>query len=316
LRLSSKISFSEAVPEENQLSSIWGGVFFHPIFVHGGAKYLGLDGNIKTIEYDGNKLGASNILYQKRSGIKAVTIPLLFQYFGPVFYNSALEENFFKSVMDHYMETCDFIYLSFTPKFNSIGKLKNGWKINKSATLAIKDSELDAWGNNFRDDVKNKINKANREKVQIIQSLSFNEQLWELSYTRKGLKPPVKPSDLRMWCSNLLDGSILHIYSAIIDNREVAFRGQLIYGDFAYDWIAGSDPEYHHLGTNQLLMAEIGSELRKKGITLWDLVDGRIKGIADFKKSFGAEEFHHWQACKANNIKGKLFGALRRMKNA
>jgi len=296
--------------------SIWGGVFFHPIFVDGGARYLGLNGNPESIEYDGKILGMSNILYRKRAGIMAATIPLFFQYFGPVFYDSVLEENFFQNVMEHYIETCDFIYFSFTPEFNSIGKLKDGWKIFKSVTLAISESELDTWGNNFREDVKNKINKANRERVRIERSASLPERLWELSYTRKGLKPPIRASDLRMWCSSLMCGSILQIYSAIIENREVAFRGQLIYGNFAYDWIAGSDPEYHHLGTNQMLMAEIGSELRKKEVSLWDLVDGRIKGIADFKKSFGAEEFHHWQACKAVNIKGKLFGALRRMKNA
>jgi hypothetical protein len=316
LRLSNKISFSEAVPKENQLSSIWGGVFFHPIFVDGGARYLGLDGNPKSIEYDGKILGMSNILYRKRAGITTATIPLLFQYFGPVFYDPALEEIFFRNVIDHYIETCDFIYLSFTPEFNSIEKLKDGWRIFKSTTLAITDSDLDNWGVNFRDDVKNKINKANRERVRIERSASLPERLWELSYTRKGSKTPVKPSDLKAWCSGLIDGSILHIYSAIIEDREVAFRGQLIYGNFAYDWIAGSDPRYHNLGTNQLLMAEIGSELRKRDISLWDLVDGRMRGIADFKKSFGAKEFLHWQACKSVNIRGKLFGALRRMKNA
>ncbi len=277
---------------------------------------MGLEGSAKIIEYDGNKIGISNMLFRKRSGIKVATIPLLFQYFGPVFYDSSFEENFLKPVIDHYKETCDFIYLSFTPEFNSIGELSGGWKIRRSSTLAITDSELSSWGNNFRDDVRNKINKANREKVQIIQSDAFNERLWELSFARKGMKPPIKPSYLNKWCSELLNGSLLHIYTAVVDGREAAFRGQLIYGRFAYDWIAGSDPEYHHLGTNQLLMAEIGRELRKKGITIWDLVDGSIKGIAEFKRSFGAVEYHHWQVYKAIGVKGKLFGALRRMKNA
>ncbi|UCE66079.1 MAG: GNAT family N-acetyltransferase [Candidatus Zixiibacteriota bacterium] len=316
MRLSNKITISEAVPEDSHLSSIWGGAFFHPLFVKNGAKYLGLEGSAKTIEHDGNKIGISNMLFRKRPGIKVATIPLLFQYFGPVFYNSIYEENFLKSVIDHYMETCDFIYLSFTPEFNSIGELKNGWKIHRSSTLAITDSELSSWGNNFRDDVKNKINKANREKIQVMRSDAFNEHLWELSFARKGMKPPIKPSDLNKWCSELLNDSMLHIYSAVAGGREVAFRGQLIYGRFAYDWIAGSDPEYHHLGINQLLMAEIGSELRKKEVAIWDLVDGSIKGIGEFKKSFGAVEYHHWQVYKAINIKGKLFGALRRLKNA
>ncbi|UCC80323.1 MAG: GNAT family N-acetyltransferase [Candidatus Zixiibacteriota bacterium] len=316
MRLSSKIAFTEAVPEDSQLSSIWGGVFFHPSFVKNGAKYLGLEGSARTIEYDGNIVGISNVLSRKRVGIRAATIPLLFQYFGPVFYDPAFEENFFKRVVDYYEETCDFIYLSLTPEFNSIAQFSNDWTISKSTTLAVTEKEFGGWGNYFRDDVKNKINKANREKVRIVQSDSFNGRLWELSFIRKGKRPPIKPQDLNKWCSDLLDISILKIYSAFMDNVEVAFRGQLVSGQFAYDWIAGSDPDYHHHGTNQLLMAEIGSELKNKGITVWDLVDGSIKGIADFKKSFGAVEYHHWHACKAPGIKGKIFAALRRIKNA
>lgn len=316
LRSSSKIAITEAVPENSQISSIWGGVFFHPLFVKNGAKYLGLEGSTGTIEYDGNEIGASNLLFRKRIGIKAATLPLLFQYYGPVFYDPSFEVNFFKRVMDYYEETCDFIYLSLTPEFRSINEFKKNWIINKSTTLVVTDRELDSWGNYFRDDVKNKINKANRERVRIAQSESFNERLWELSFTRKGMKPPIKPSDLKKWCRDLMEISILEIYSAFMDDVEVAFRGQLVYGQFAYDWIAGSNPDYHPHGTNQLLMAEIGSELRNKEITIWDLVDGSIKGIADFKKSFGAIEYHHWHVRKALGIKGNLLAALRRIKNA
>jgi hypothetical protein len=63
-------------------------------------------------------------------------------------------------------------------------------------------------------------------------------------------------------------------------------------------------------------MAEIGSDLRNEGAAIWDLVDARVPGIAEFKKSFGAVEYYHWQASKAFSIKGKMFEALRRIKNA
>jgi hypothetical protein len=316
LRSSSRISLTEAVPDENKLSSNWGGVFFHPLFVENGVKCLGLEGRTTTIEYEGRELGASNIVFQKRTGIRAATIPLLFQYFGPVFYDSGMEENFFDGVIDIYGTKCDYIYLSFPPEFQSIDKLAGGWIINKAVTLALDGSQLDEWGNNFRDDVRNKINKANRNKVRIERTNSLNERLWESSFSRKGLSPPIKPLELKRWCSALLENSLLRIYAAIIDDSAVAFRGQLIYGGFAYDWIAGSDPDYHQLGTNQLLMAEIGSDLRKEGVSIWDLVDARVAGIAEFKKSFGAVEYYHWQASKAFGIKGKLFEALRRIKNA
>jgi len=316
LRLSNKITFTEAVPETKKLSSIWGGVFFHPIFVESGAGILGIKGSVRTIEYQGREIGVSNLLFQKKPGLNAATIPLLFQYFGPVFYDSEMEGEFINEVVDYCRETCDYIYLSFPPEFNSIAKFAGNWKINKAVTLAVDSSQLDHWGNDFRDDVKNKINKANRSGIKIEQSDSLNEELWEVSFSRTGLRPPIKPSDLKRRCSDLMEGSLLRIYTAVIDGNAVAFRGQLIYGGFAYDWIAGSDPDYHHLGTNQILMAEIGSDLKKTGISIWDLVDARVSSIAEFKKSFGALEYYHWQISGAFNIKGKLFGALRRLKNA
>jgi CelD/BcsL family acetyltransferase involved in cellulose biosynthesis len=109
---------------------------------------------------------------------------------------------------------------------------------------------------------------------------------------------------------------MLRIYIAKTNGDPIAFRGQLLQGEFAYDWIAGSDPEFHATGANQLLMAEIGHELAGGGIKIWDLVGGQIKSIADFKRSFGAREFYHYQAYKSFNIRGKIFGVMRKLKNA
>ena len=316
LRLSSKIDFSDAVPEDSKLSSVWGGVFFHPVFVRNGAKYLDLEDHPGTISYDGTALGASNLLVQKRSAVRAATIPLLYQYFGPIFYDNAFESKYLNDVLEYYRHSCDYIYFSLAPEFRSIQKLNSNWNILKSATLAVTENEFKSWGNYFRDDVRNKINKATRENVRIEQTDSLNEGLWGLTFTKKNIKPPIQPNSLKLWCSDLYNHSLIRLYRAMINEREVAFRGELIYGNFAYDWIAGSDPEYHSTGANQLLMAEIGSELRNEGIKIWDLVDGGIRGIADFKKSFGAVEFVHWHITTARGIKGNLFAAIRKIKNA
>jgi hypothetical protein len=315
LRSSNKITITEAVPEDSHLASIWGGVFFHPSYVNSGARHLGLEGSAKSISCDGYNVGISNVLFRKRATINAATIPLLFQYFGPVFYSPELEKIFLKEILNYYKETCDYIYLSLIPEFNSIAVYGSNWTVIRRTTLAITGGEFDNWGNVFRDDVKNKIKRAGREKVRIAVSESMDENLWTVSFSRKGMKPPIEASRLAEWCRELMDSSLLRIYAAVVDNVEVAFRGQLVLGHFAYDWIAGSDPRYHNLGVNQLLMAEIGSDLRDKGVSVWDLVDGSVKGIAEFKKSFGAKEYYHWHAHRGMGIRGKLFGALRRIKN-
>lgn len=316
MRSSSKIIFSTAVPDENRLASIWGGVFFHPHFVGGAVRHLNLQGGPKTLEYENNQIGFSNIIYQNRPGITAATIPLLFQYYAPAFYDSLLEKSFFGEVIRFYMTSTDYLYLSFTPEFNSVEMLGGNWKIYKATTLALTEGELKAWGNGFRDDVKNKINKARRSNVEIKKTSYFNARLWELTFSRRGLNPPINPQALAAWCSELMEQSLLRIYTAFVEEKQAAFRGELILGSFAYDWIAGSDPEYNKLGVNQLLMAEIGSQFAAEGIAVWDLVDARIESIADFKRSFGAQEFYHWQASRANSLRGRIFGNLRKFRNA
>jgi hypothetical protein len=96
----------------------------------------------------------------------------------------------------------------------------------------------------------------------------------------------------------------------------VAFRGELLYGRFAYDWIAGSDPEYHPTGANQLLMAEIGREFSSLNLEAWDLVGGGgLNSISEFKKSFGAREIAYCQTYRSFGIKGRLFERLRKMRH-
>ena len=151
--------------------------------------------------------------------------------------------------------------------------------------------------------------------MRIEQCESLPQELWSLAYTRRGLKPPLEPLALARWCERLLTNSMLKLYVAKMNDSPIAFRGQLLQGEFAYDWIAGSDPEFHATGANQLLMAEIGHELAGMNIKTWDLVGGQIKSIADFKKSFGAKELYHYQAYKSFNIKGKIFRVMRKLKN-
>ena len=171
------------------------------------------------------------------------------------------------------------------------------------------------WGQGFKDDVKNKIRKASREKIEIARTDRFPKQLWETAYSRHGISPPIDPASLERWCQALVASSLLRIYVAKLDGAEIAFRGELLFGDYGYDWIAGSDPSFHSNGANQLLMAEIGRELSVLGLSAWDLVGGEIPSIADFKRSFGADEIPYFQASCAFGFKGKTFEWLRRLRH-
>lgn len=316
MRSSSKIAFDGNVKDEPRLREIWGGVFYHPVFVAGAAEALGLKDRSRYMVRDGKQIGIANLLTRNRLGIISATLPLLFQYYGPLYFGCDSFEMELPEQDRAISSVCDFAHFSFPPDME-MARLpsQKSWRLISKSTPIVDSEGLRRWGNEFRDDVKNKVRKAARANVLISKSDRLPSALWASAYERKGLKPPIAPSALERWCAALIEQQLLGIYIARIEGTSVAFRGQLIYGDFAYDWLAGSDPEYHASGANQLLMSEVGKELATLGLKAWDLVGAEIKPIANFKLSFGAREMKYYQAWRGFGIKGKLYQMMRDMRH-
>ncbi len=292
----------------------WGDLFFHPRFVNAAADIFKIYGQPVVLSSEGSPVFVLNLLSRSIGPFKTATIPLLFQYFGAISLKTGLEGKDVVALNDYLSGFCDFALFSFPPGFPVEPLRETGWNLRKTMTLALYEDDLRTWGLNFRDDVKNKIRKAEKNGVEVDRADAFPAHLWELAYERKGLSAPVNSKSLARWCDRLISDSKLRIFAARKNGLAVAFRGELISGKYAYDWIAGSDPDYHAVGVNQLLMMEIGKSLGASGVRTWDLVGGEIKSIYDFKKSFGAKEAIHFQGEKYFNLKGRIFCGLRRFK--
>ena len=265
------------------------------------------------IEYHNEEIGFTNLLFHPKVFFRPATIPLLFQYYGPIFflnYGHGLPDNFELNLQ----KNIDYAYLSMPPGFD-IKNLSRGWRILPQYTPAVLSDGLQGWGNNFRDDVRNKIRKAEREHVEIAVSEYLPSDLWLSTFTRRKMSTPIPVDNMKTWCDILARESLLRIYLAKVQNQNAAFRCELIFGGFAYDWLAGSDHEFHSTGANQYLMAEIGNQMRTLNLRAWDLVGGQVQAIDDFKKSFGAIGIEYFHAIKAFNLKGRLFGLLRNFRN-
>jgi hypothetical protein len=309
------MEISKILPDDPFTGKFWGGVFFHPLFADPARDLFGLKGESICLSMGGNPVVVLNILSRERGPMRTATIPFLFQYFGALTLGRDFPAERASELNALIRDRCDFAIFSFPPDFPVEVLAKYGWKLKKTLTLALTGEGLASWGRDFRDDVKSKIRKSERESIEIENSESFPNELWAGAFARKGMRPPIEPSILEKWCHSLLGNSILKIFVARKDGVIVAFRGELIWGDFAYDWIAGSDPAYHSTGANQLLMAEIGREIAGSGIKAWDLVGGSIKSINDFKRSFGAREYVHYHGEVSYNMKGRLFSVLRRLRH-
>jgi hypothetical protein len=303
---------SDIASRANNLISLWGGVFYHPAFVESGATALGLDGRSEYISSE--KLsGISNILYHRLPKVRVATLPLLFQYFGPIAFNPISNHSEQQKISFLPPDNLDYAYFSLPPGAD-LSLMPQSWHAVQQRTLVVDKNGLNQWGNSFRDDVKNKIRKARRERVVISIADRLPLDLWGTAYSRKSLRTPIAPTALEKWCDKLIAAKLLTIHIASIDSRPVAFRGELQFGDYAYDWIAGSDPEFHSTGANQLLVAEIGGELAKLNLSAWDLVGGEVERIAEFKKSFGAVEAIHHHVWGATSMKGRIYSAVRKLR--
>jgi hypothetical protein len=314
LSSSNRIELLEIISDDSALEELWGGLFYHPGFIAPAAKLLNLSGKAQYILFNSRCVGALNLLQHSKLGIRTATTPLLFQYFGPVLFDPSNWSDLHDDIDKHLRSLCDFAYFSYPPGlFDKTGF--GSWQIENTFTQAVHAADLKCWGNNFKDDVKNKIRKAKRDKVIVSRADKLPVELWQTTFARRNINPPIKMEALESWSNYLISKSLLNIYIAQIDDTAVAFRGELVYGRYAYDWIAGSDPAFHSTGANQLLMAEIGNELSGHNLTAWDLVGGEIRSIVDFKKSFGAREIPHTHAQKCFNFKGRIFKYLRKIRH-
>jgi len=315
LQLSNNNELTDIPLDDKLLGNVWGGIFFHPAFVSISAKILGLNGSPQYLFADGKAILALNLITHKRP-VRVSTLPNLYQYFGILPINSEIfgKGNILEvdNVFDRFL---DYAYFSLTPEINAqIGNFA-GWRTNKIANLILDKDGILNWGSDFLYMVRKQIKKARNNQIEIAEIDYFPKNIWKKSFERKGLKTPLSPEKLEQWCQALLRENSLKIFAAKINGEILAFRGQLIQNKFAYDWVAGSNPEFNTTGGNQLLMAEIGDYLRAHNIILWDLLGGQIKGIADFKRSFGAKDIFHYHISKCFSLTGNIYNILRKVRH-
>jgi len=286
-----------------------GAVFYHPDFLRISAEILGLEFSPLICYREEKIVGLVNLLTGHRSIFKTALIPTLFQYFGPISFikNSEVNEQMIKYAADNF----DSVILSLLP---GVEANFAGWHKQDRITYMIAPDTFDNLKKNCASDIKNKANKALKAGVAIKKVDEFDYDLYNASFKRQNLKPPMQAGAMTEWADKLSQAGLAETYIAFLDNQPVAVRTLLVYNKYAYTWVSGIRPEFMSLGVNSLLILTIGEILYKRGIEIWDFGGGEIKSIGRFKKAFGATGYTHLQIEKNSNWKGALYRALMNMK--
>lgn len=286
-----------------------GAVFYHPEFLRISAEILGLEFSPLVCLRDDQVVGLMNLLAGRRSIFKTALIPTLFQYFGPVSLTINTEIN--KRMIARTINRFDSVILSLLP---GIDDEFIGWRKKQRISYMLAPDTFDNLKKNCAPDIKNKVNKSLKAGVEIKRVEAFDYGLYNASFRRQNIKPPVPEEPMTEWARKLTRAGLAETYIAYLDSRPVAIRTLLLGRKYAYTWVSGILPEFMSIGVNSLLILTIGEILYKRGVETWDFGGGEIKSIGRFKKAFGATGYTHLQIEKNSNWKGALYRALMKAK--
>lgn len=289
-----------------------GSIFYHPDFLEIAADILDLQYKPLLCLSSGKLIGMANLLIGGRLSVKTALIPKLFQYYGPVTITD--EAGVFECVINTIKNEIDTAVFSITP-VESPRSNYSGWRLKIRLTYCLKPDTFENMKSRCFPDVKNKVNKAIKVGVEVKNISRFPYEIYLASFERHKTAPPLQKEHLSSWVERLMRLNLATTFVAIFDSKPVAFRTQLVWGGYAYDWLAGAFADYNHLGVNQILMLKIGEQFYHKGVGNWDLLGGDIKSIGDFKRSFGSTPKKHLQLEKNFSMKGSVYRWLMKLKS-
>jgi hypothetical protein len=288
-----------------------GSIFYHPDYLESASDILNLQFKPLVCLSTGVLTGIANLLIGGRFNIKTALIPRLFQYYGPVAITG--NANVFKCVTKAIENEIDTAVFSIRPEESSRSDW-GGWHLINRLTYYLKPDTFENMKSCCFPDVKNKINKAIKANVEVKNISRFPYEIYQASFKRQKSAPPLGEEHLSAWVERLTNLNLATTFAAIFEGKTVAFRTQLFWGGYAYDWLAGAYPDYNHLGVNQILILKIGEQFYHKDVKNWDLLGGDIKSIADFKKSFGSTPKSHLQLEKNFSMRGMVYRWLMKYK--
>ncbi len=271
-------------------------------------------------------VGGISFFHKKKFGLPLVTKQLLTPYCGILFsppeagekYQKALTEQ--NEIIDLLLAQLEqqfpFIHLSLHPTVFDVRQfLWRNWQSLPQYTYVNALTNLSEAWEQLSSSTRRKINRAEEkqllisEKTDPTQLLQFQEE----SYSRNHLKPPLPFHLFKRYCDVLLRKKFLRIFSiAGKEGNVYGERAVVVWKNFAYDWIAGTNAQYLDENANHLLAWEIFKKLSSEGVTTFDFLGANTPSIVEFKRSFGGELVTYYEVRYFSSAMMKALEALNR----
>jgi serine/alanine adding enzyme len=164
-------------------------------------------------------------------------------------------------------------------------------------------NETDLW-KNISETRRKQIKRAEKRglSVKIADYVDNTEEIYDIlmeTYIRSGLEK--EDIDIFIQSSKFLTQTgNLKYFMAYAEEKLVAFRIQLIYKDYIYDWYAGNRTESQSLYPNDLLVWSVLKWANNNGYRQFNFggagKPNKPYGVREFKKKFGGRliEYGYW----------------------
>jgi hypothetical protein len=207
----------------------------------------------------------------------------------------------------------DHIQITNSPDFIDVRPfIWNGWdsKIFYAYYLILNDFEK-----RLSRDPKRNIKKAIKNEISIEKSndiTSFYE-LFEETFSRQGLKPPVTKGFLVNVFDMLLKYEKVEMWIAKTKSEEIAAAEIFVYDNKrAYRWSAATHTELRKTGAYSLLLFKVFKDMQNRGFKEINLMAANTPQLTEFITSFNPKLMPYYKV-KKSSTKYKLVEILKRL---
>ncbi|MBD3233131.1 MAG: GNAT family N-acetyltransferase [candidate division Zixibacteria bacterium] len=250
-------------------------------------------------------------------GIRIFEPPLLSPYNGIIIDPSVTESKdqieAYKLLLDNIKPLCDRLIIQFYPGISPVEtKPAYGLKSTERFTSFVDLSANGSLRSGFKADIKNKINKAERSGISVVEDFNPAElhRLLELVYNKAGLKSRWNEDPFYSALKAIQQEGWLQIWFSVKDDRYVAGTAIVIRDDTAYSWLSATDPEYYKLGAGPKLISDTLQQLSNQAVKHFDFMGVNIPSVGRYKEAFGGERVTFASQDYVFSIKGRLYRAL------
>lgn len=247
--------------------------------------------------FDDKLVGGCPIFYKKKYGI----LTILTNVHGMMPYSGLVLEDYpqnnvrkferhysnIVSNMAKHFERLRFFMLSIInpPGLQDIRPFTwRGWKADVKYAYF-----LDLQNINYSRDVKRNINSAKKNEVLVCRSSDIESyySLFQYTFERQGLKPPVSESYLKNLYQYIIDSDLGEMWVAKTpDEQWIAAEVFLHDNNYVHRWTAATDAELRKGGGYHFLLDSVLRYYQEKGYSTVNLMAGNTPQLTEFITGF------------------------------